>query len=102
MPPRPADDSVNGASSAVTQRTLPVPEHLGGGVVDDPGPAPMDIINRRRRIAWRAQAARKDAARRIQNENSWRFYAMDQSWSDAWAPHEIEECQRFARIPRDE
>lgn len=76
---------------------IPIPPHLGGGFVDDPGPAPMEKRARALRNAWRIEACRAYLAYR-------RRVNGDQAPLDAepWRPDEIEECRRFARMKRDE
>lgn len=75
---------------------IPIPPHLGGGWVDDPGPVPLD-----RRAKW---ARRRDYA-------FWRHRKMSgpepqstpqRGFCEEWHPDEIEECARFAKMKRDE
>lgn len=75
---------------------IPIPPHLGGGFVDDPGPAPMDAQSKRWRrgvvAAWARTWFRSQGPDHDSRPLDW----------ETWRPDEIEECARFARMKRDD
>lgn len=75
---------------------IPIPQHLGGGWVDDPGPAPMDAKAKRKR-AHEFEPGNYYWRRANPNNPGGTFPRIA-----SWDASEIEECARFARMRRDE